>query len=84
VEARRREACCGSAGIYTLVHPDVSGRLADLLAGDLLAVAPDVIVTSNPGCLLQARWGLARAGASPRVRVAYVMELLDRATGTAP
>ena len=83
VEARRREACCGSAGIYNLVHPDVSGRLADLLTGDLLAVAPDIIVTSNPGCLLQARWGLARAGASGRVTVAHVMELLDRATGTA-
>ncbi len=83
VEAKRREACCGSAGIYNLVHPDVSGRLADLLAGDLLAVNPDIIVTSNPGCLLQARWGLARAGAANRVRVVHVMELLDRATGTA-
>ncbi len=83
VEAPRREACCGSAGIYNLVHPDVSGRLADLLVQDLLAVRPDLIVTSNPGCLLQARWGLARAGAD-RVRVAHVMELLDQATGTHP
>ena len=84
VEVRRREACCGSAGIYTLVHPDVSGRLADLLVRDLLAVSPDLIVTSNPGCLLQARWGLARAGLAGRARVAHLMELLDRATGTAP
>jgi glycolate oxidase iron-sulfur subunit len=84
VEARRREACCGSAGIYNLVHPDVSGRLADLLIEDLLAANPDVIVTSNPGCLLQARWGLARAGAADRVQVVHVMELLDRATGTSP
>jgi len=81
VEAPRREACCGSAGIYNLVHPDVSGRLADLLIQDLLAVRPDLIVTSNPGCLLQARWGLARAGVADRVQAAHVMELLDRATG---
>jgi L-lactate dehydrogenase complex protein LldF len=81
VEATRREACCGSAGIYNIVHPDVSGRLADLLIQDLLAVNPDLIVTSNPGCLLQARWGLTRAGAQDRVQVVHVMELLDRATG---
>jgi glycolate oxidase iron-sulfur subunit len=83
VEAERREACCGSAGIYNLVHPEVSGRLADLLVEDLCAANPDVIVTSNPGCLLQARWGLARAGKGGQVRVAHVMEILDRATGTA-
>jgi glycolate oxidase iron-sulfur subunit len=82
VEATRREACCGSAGIYNLIHPEVSGRLADLLAEDLLAMNPDLIVTSNPGCLLQARWGLTRAGADERIRVVHVMELLDRATGT--
>jgi L-lactate dehydrogenase complex protein LldF len=83
VEAQRREACCGSAGIYNLIHPDVSGRLADLLVSDLLTVHPDLIVTSNPGCLLQARWGLARAGDGGRTQVVHLMELLDRATGTA-
>jgi L-lactate dehydrogenase complex protein LldF len=82
VDFQRREACCGSAGIYNLVHPDVSGRLADVLTADLLAVNPDFIVTSNPGCLLQARWGLARAGVTGHVRVMHLMELLDRATGT--
>jgi len=81
VEAKRREACCGSAGIYALIHPEVSGRLADLLVEDLRAANPDLIVTSNPGCLLQVRWGLARAGEG-RIRVAHVMEVLDRATGT--
>ena len=83
VDFRRREACCGSAGIYNLIHPDVSGRLADLLVADLLAANPDFIVTSNPGCLLQARWGLARAGQASRARVVHLMELMDRATGTA-
>jgi glycolate oxidase iron-sulfur subunit len=83
VEAKRREACCGSAGIYALVHPEVSGRLADLLTQDLCATNPDLIVTSNPGCLLQARWGLIRAGAGDRIKVVHLMELLDRATGTA-
>jgi L-lactate dehydrogenase complex protein LldF len=83
VEAARREACCGSAGIYNLVHPDVSGRLADLLVEDLLAANPDLIVTNNPGCLLQVRWGLARAGAGDHPRAAHLMELLDRATAGA-
>jgi glycolate oxidase iron-sulfur subunit len=86
LEAPRREACCGSAGIYNLVHPDVSGRLADLLVEDLCRVEPDLIITANPGCLLQARWGLARRGGDARARVSvlHLMEVLDRATGTAP
>ena len=84
VEATRRESCCGSAGIYNLIHPEVSGRLADLLTEDLCATNPDVIVTTNPGCLLQIRWGMARAGTQARIQVMHLMELLDRATGTAP
>ncbi len=83
VEAERREACCGSAGIFNLVHPDVSGRLADLLVEDLMAAGPELIVTSNPGCLLQVRWGLARSGADRPPEVIHLMELLDHATGAA-
>jgi len=84
VEGKRREACCGSAGIYNLVHPEVSGRLADLLTQDLCETNPDLIITTNPGCLLQARWGLTRAGTHHRIQVLHLMEVLDRATGTVP
>lgn len=69
--------CCGSAGVYNLTQPEMSKRLLDRKMGHIVAVTPDVIVTGNPGCLLQLRWGVRRAGW--RAEVVHPVELLDRA-----
>jgi glycolate oxidase iron-sulfur subunit len=69
--------CCGSAGIYNLTQPEMSKRLLDRKMGHITAVTPDVIVTGNPGCLLQLRWGVQRTGW--RAEVVHLVELLDRA-----
>ena len=45
--------CCGSAGIYNLVAPEAAGELGARKAANVRSVAPDVVVTANPGCLLQ-------------------------------
>ncbi|MEU6083107.1 heterodisulfide reductase-related iron-sulfur binding cluster [Streptomyces sp. NPDC047108] len=45
--------CCGSAGIYNLVQPDAAEELGRRKAGHIQEVAPDAVVTANPGCLLQ-------------------------------
>lgn len=45
--------CCGSAGIYNLVAPEAAAELGARKAANVRSVAPDVIVTANPGCLLQ-------------------------------
>jgi glycolate oxidase iron-sulfur subunit len=47
------ELCCGSAGIYNLVAPDAAADLGARKAANIRSVEPDVIVTANPGCLLQ-------------------------------
>jgi glycolate oxidase iron-sulfur subunit len=45
--------CCGSAGIYNMVMPEPASELGARKAANIRAVAPDVVVTANPGCLLQ-------------------------------
>ena len=69
--------CCGSAGVYNLTHPDMADAQ---LAGKLDAVervAPDVVVASNPGCLLHMRRGAHDRGLRPRFM--HLVELLGEA-----
>jgi glycolate oxidase iron-sulfur subunit len=67
--------CCGSAGIYNLVQPEAATQLGDRKAGHLAALDADMVVSGNPGCLLQLRSALARAGRKLPVR--HIIELLD-------
>jgi glycolate oxidase iron-sulfur subunit len=70
------EICCGSAGIFNLVQPEMAAALGARKAAHLNAVAPDVVATSNPGCILQIRAAArARGDAFP---VLHIIELLDR------
>jgi glycolate oxidase iron-sulfur subunit len=69
------DQCCGSAGIYNLIEPDVAARV---LAPKLVAIADTeatLVVSGNPGCHMQIGAGLARAGRA--TRVVHPMELLD-------
>jgi glycolate oxidase iron-sulfur subunit len=69
------EHCCGSAGIYNLVEPDVSDAvLAPKLAHIAETHAP-LVATGNPGCLMQIGAGLHRAGGG--VRSVHPVDLLD-------
>jgi len=45
--------CCGSAGIYNIVMPHPASELGERKAANIRAVEPDIVVTANPGCLLQ-------------------------------
>jgi glycolate oxidase iron-sulfur subunit len=45
--------CCGSAGIYNMIMPDAASELGVRKAANVRSVEPDVVVTANPGCLLQ-------------------------------
>ena len=67
--------CCGSAGIYNLVQPGPARQLGDRKAHNALAATPDIIATGNPGCVLQLRSALKRAGSN--VAVLHIVQLLD-------
>ena len=68
--------CCGSAGIYNVTQPEMSQRLQRRKTDRILEVAPEIVATANPGCALQMRNGLDRAGA-PRIAIKHVIELVD-------
>jgi len=70
-------ACCGSAGIYNALHPQVSARVLERKMAAIAAGGPpDVIVTSNPGCHLQMLAGVRQAGLAGQVTVKQLPEFI--------
>jgi glycolate oxidase iron-sulfur subunit len=69
--------CCGSAGVYNVLEPDIAGRLQVRKARTLMETKPKLIATGNIGCLAQI------AAAVP-VPVVHTIELIDWATGGPP
>ena len=55
VELPEAEICCGSAGIYNMLQPQAAGDLGRRKADNIRGTGADVLVTANPGCLLQIR-----------------------------
>jgi glycolate oxidase iron-sulfur subunit len=67
--------CCGSAGIYNLTHTPMALSLLDRKMADVAATGAELVVSANPGCLMQLEWGRRRAGA--QVAVKHVVQVLD-------
>ncbi len=74
LEPRDSHLCCGSAGTYNLMQPEISGQLKRLKVGTLEALSPQVISAGNIGCMMQI-------GSGTGVPVVHTAELLDWATG---
>ena len=66
--------CCGSAGTYNILQPDIARRLRDRKVGNIQKLAPDVIAAGNIGCIIQIAAGTA-------IPVVHTVELIDWATG---
>ncbi len=75
LETAEAALCCGSAGIYNLVRPGPAKELGDRKVRNVLATAPDIVASGNPGCLLQLRSGIRLAGS--HVPVLHFVELVD-------
>lgn len=73
-EPRESHLCCGSAGTYNMLQPEIANRLRDRKADNIARTAPDVIATGNIGCMMQ----LQDAVEAP---VVHTVELLDWVTG---
>lgn len=74
VEPSDSHLCCGSAGTYNLMQPEISGQLKARKVKTLEAKTPDVISAGNIGCMMQI-------GSATKVPVVHTVELLDWATG---
>ncbi len=66
--------CCGSAGTYNLMQPDISQQLKARKVQTLEALTPDIIAAGNIGCMMQI-------GGGTDVPIVHTVELLDWATG---
>ncbi|MCZ8537374.1 (Fe-S)-binding protein [Paenisporosarcina quisquiliarum] len=68
--------CCGSAGIYNLLNQEMSLRILDDKMRDVQQTNASIVITTNPGCLLQMRAGIHRAGMSDVVRAEHIVDYL--------
>jgi glycolate oxidase iron-sulfur subunit len=66
--------CCGSAGTYNILQPDIANKLRDRKVANIAMVKPDMIAAGNIGCMVQIAGGTS-------VPVVHTVELLDWATG---
>jgi glycolate oxidase iron-sulfur subunit len=73
------DMCCGSAGTYNVTQPDLARALLDRKIANIEKTGADVVVTANPGCLMQIASGLRRARS--KARVVHLLDLLDEAYG---
>src|SRR5690625_6214503 len=69
VEPRNSHLCCGSAGTYNLLHPELAGQLQRQKRASLAETRPDVLAAGNIGCMMQ----IGDVGTAPMV---HIVELL--------
>lgn len=74
VAAPEGHICCGSAGTYNLLQPEMAGELRARKVANIESVAPDVIAAGNLGCMIQI-------GAGTSIPIVHTVELLDWASG---
>jgi glycolate oxidase iron-sulfur subunit len=73
--------CCGSAGIYNIVHHKESMEILDVKMEHARATQAATIITTNPGCLLQMKLGIEREKLSGSIRAIHLVEYLAEAAG---
>jgi glycolate oxidase iron-sulfur subunit len=77
VELPESDVCCGSAGSYNLTEPEMAERLQRRKIDNILRTGAQVVVTTNPGCILQIRAGLKKAGAD-QIQVLHLADFLHK------
>ncbi|MEI7555704.1 heterodisulfide reductase-related iron-sulfur binding cluster [Candidatus Chlorohelix sp.] len=83
VEMKDSDKCCGSAGIYNVTNSELSLQILDEKMENIADARPQCIIVANPGCHLQMKLGVKRAGLQKGlgkpIDVAHIVELLDEA-----
>jgi glycolate oxidase iron-sulfur subunit len=79
VALNESDMCCGSAGIYNFLEPDMAARLQNRKVDNVIATGATAVVTGNPGCLSWINDGLKKRG--KEIEVLHPVEILDRSLG---
>ena len=76
-ELQESDWCCGSAGTYNLTEPEMARRLLEKKVKNIAATEAELVVTGNPGCLMQIRAGLQQRGLP--IKAVHTVDLLAEA-----
>jgi glycolate oxidase iron-sulfur subunit len=76
------EICCGSAGIWNVLHPEPAAELGAQKAANVLATGAELLVTANPGCLMQVAASLRKQGGT--IALAHTAQVLDASLRNLP
>jgi len=82
-EIEEASLCCGSAGVYNLLHPEPANQLGDRKVENLIATKAEAVISANPGCLLQLMSSLRRRGLAA-MPTFHMVELLDASIRNVP
>lgn len=75
-EMEGADTCCGSAGDYNIVEPEMAMQILDHKMGKVEQTGAKTIVTANPGCLLEMKLGIDRTGHTGQIRAVHIADLL--------
>lgn len=81
VEMENPHMCCGSAGVYNIVNYDESMKILDEKMKNVQETRASIIITTNPGCLIQMKLGIEREQLSSSVKSLHLIEYLADAVG---
>ncbi len=79
VDLPESDLCCGSAGVYNLLEPDMADRLLERKVANVASTGAHLLATGNPGCMLQIAKGCRARGLD--VEVVHPVEVVWRAVG---
>ncbi len=77
IELSSADQCCGSAGVYNLIHTEMSMRILESKMEDVRETQARFVLTSNPGCLLQMKVGIEKAGLSDQMEALHLVDFLN-------
>ncbi|MEJ9228135.1 (Fe-S)-binding protein [Peribacillus butanolivorans] len=75
-EMKDADRCCGSAGIYNIVESEMSMKILDSKMEHTKSTQADIVVTANPGCLLQMQLGIERENLRECTKAVHIVDLL--------
>ncbi|MEW9108929.1 (Fe-S)-binding protein [Cytobacillus gottheilii] len=78
-EMQKADSCCGSAGIYNIIESEMSMKILDSKMEHTKNTNAAIVVTANPGCLLQMKLGIEKEGLSDRMKAVHIADLLYEA-----
>jgi glycolate oxidase iron-sulfur subunit len=79
VELRDSELCCGSAGVYSILQPEMADRLLELKLARIAETGAPIVAAGNPGCLMQIARGARARGLN--LELVHPVTLLARSAG---